>query len=263
MGYQFIDEKKQHLHTYDRAALFGTTTIVNEVLAKNLTWWASGMAVGKLGWINSKLAPKETRIEKAGEALAMIREMDNETFLSLLDSAYKAHSERKDLAAEAGTDLHAILEKYVKDCIEKNEGRPLAVNDSKIQKFIDWALVEVDVFLWSEMYCFSKTLWVGGCTDVGFRNKKGEVFIGDFKSAKEAYFGYFAQIALYSEQIKENGGYTKDGVKVFTEANFAPKGYAIFPFGGEITPTYRFASEEWSKMARSLVDIYKLMQSSK
>ena len=44
----------------------------------------------------------------------------------------------------------------------------------------------------------------------------GEYAILDFKSAKEVYFNNLIQVALYDIEITENGGFDKNGKKVFT-----------------------------------------------
>ena len=49
MKYQF--NEKEHIHTLDDKPLMGTSTVVG-IIAKPLTYWASGLAVGKLGCEN-------------------------------------------------------------------------------------------------------------------------------------------------------------------------------------------------------------------
>ena len=54
--YRFVDTDKEHLHQIfdesleDWQNLTGTSSVV-DVLDKPLTWWASGLACAKLGWI--------------------------------------------------------------------------------------------------------------------------------------------------------------------------------------------------------------------
>ena len=45
--------KQNHLHLLDGKPLTGTSS-VEDVLSKVLTWWASGLAVEKFGWLNPK-----------------------------------------------------------------------------------------------------------------------------------------------------------------------------------------------------------------
>lgn len=122
--YKFINEKKEHLHTFDGKPLTGTSS-VTEVLAKPLTWWASGKAVETLGWVKgadwktlktdeAKQEELKRRIAVVAPKFAEIKEMDEATFLALLDKAYRAHSENLKKSADKGTDLHAELERFVK-----------------------------------------------------------------------------------------------------------------------------------------------------
>jgi len=257
-------DKENHIHSFDDKPLMGTTTVINEVIAKNLTWWASGMAVGRLGWLNSKKHKKAERLERADDALQTIKTMDAEVYLGLLDDAYQAHNERKETAAEDGTNLHAKIESYIKACMELNHGIPkdLKDEDEKMNIFIKWATTNVKKFVWSEMHCYSTELWVGGVSDFGFiDNMNNELFIGDIKSSREAYFSQFLQLAVYHALIQENGGYDKDGNKIFNLEQ-PIKGYAIFPFGNGVTPSYRFTSDEWLDAAKSVVKIYKLIKST-
>jgi hypothetical protein len=230
--YKYTDEGKAHLHTLDDKPLIGTSSAAS-VLAKPLTWWASGLACEKFGWMNKGNAkkgwtPKEQRLEKASKRFKEIREYDDEQYLDLLDEAYKAHSEKLDSSAVEGTDLHGIIEDYIKECIK--EGHIVSTGDKRIQPFIDWALIKVRRFLWSEMHCYSERLWVGGITDFGFEDIEGKYSVGDIKSSKEAYLSQFWQCAGYDIQISENGGYNKDGEKVF-ELDKPIDYYTIFPFG--------------------------------
>lgn len=122
MRYKF--NKEEHLHQLDGKALTGTTTILS-VLSKPLTYWASGLAVATLGWTKAedwkKLKTKEEkdadmkrRIAHTSPAFEMIKTLSVEEYIKLLDKAYKAHAEKLETSAEAGTDMHAVLEEYVK-----------------------------------------------------------------------------------------------------------------------------------------------------
>src|SRR5581483_2247479 len=128
--YRYYDDVGQHLHTLDGKPLIGTST-ATKVISKPLTWWASGLAVKALapGWEKPLDKRKKWTVEeiekhqasrKSGvEAIKhrILNSSDNE-IVSLLDKAYRAHTETLKEAAEEGTDMHAELEGYVKLCIE-------------------------------------------------------------------------------------------------------------------------------------------------
>jgi len=260
-GYRYLDEKKQHLHTLNSKPLFGTSTIVG-VLSKPLTWWASGLAVAKLGWVNSKEAKKEIRLEKAKEKKSQIAEMSDEEYLSLLDEAYKAHSVKLDTSAQAGTDMHALLENYINKCIKENKREPMLpreTDERPVQIFAQWATNNVKRFIWSEANCYSERLWVGGISDVGAEMVDGTYAIIDFKSSKEAYESQFIQCAGYAIQIEENGVLTSDG-KVVLKLSKPISKVIIFPFGSPTpTPEYRMNIEQLKQAFEACTLLHKLL----
>lgn len=258
-----------HAHTYCDKPLLGTSTVVG-IISKPLTWWAAGLAVAKLGWINSKTmvagkyktTPLDERLALAGEALHKIRGMDTQEYLNLLDEAYSAHSMKLNSSAKEGTDLHAELERFIKFCI--NVGIPVPdthdaeMFDSKIKPFIEWTYLNVEKFLWSEIHCYSNELWVGGISDCGVLLKNGKIGIIDFKSSKDSYESQFIQCAGYDIQIQENGGFTDNGYKTF-ELDKPIEFYAIVPFGApQFTIDFRYNVDELKEGFKAAVVLYKL-----
>jgi len=210
VGYRL--DRVRHIHSYDGAPLIGTTTAL-EVLAKPLTWWASGMAVGELGWLNPKKNAKNDCLIKAGESLTRIKLMTIGDYMGLLDQAYRAHNKKKDTAKDEGIDLHAQIESYIKSKMAC--GLEL-IPDEKIKPFVEWCDKFVKRFLFSELCCYSKVLHVGGIADFGYEDMEGNFVLGDIKSAKEAYYSHWLQVGGYDLQISENGGFTENGERVFT-----------------------------------------------
>lgn len=266
--YQFDHEN--HVHYLDEKPLIGTSTACH-VIAKPLTWWASGMAVATLGWMNSKkkingkikFFSKKLRLERVAPYLERIKELTAEQFLDLLDTAYKAHNQVKEDAAVTGTDRHAILEKYVKECIEKNGGVPMSLvpgQFEEIQEFVDWAHDNIKKFLWSEIYGYSREMWTGGIADVGWIDMKDKIVAGDFKSSKEAYFDQYIQIGGYDLMLTENGGFDDSGNKIFELSGLIER-YCVIPFGQEILNPQFIEDVQAYKMAfKSAVHLYKLQQ---
>lgn len=258
VGYKYIDEKKQHLHTWDDKPLIGTSSVIN-VLSKPLTWWASGLACEKFGWKNPKYFSPDERLKSATEFLKMTDKYSVEEWLKLGDEAYKAHSVKLKDSAEAGTDLHAEAERYVKWHMGTIPSVGLVSFDSKIQPFIYWVEQNVKRFLWSEAHCYSTTMWTGGISDCGAELNDGSYVIIDFKSSKEVYQSQFIQIAGYALQIEENGIYTKNGelIQKF-EKEFSQ--YVVFPFGAEVVEAqYRFNVDELKEGFKSALVLHKLI----
>jgi hypothetical protein len=257
MKYNF--NSKIHAHTLDDRPLLGTSSVVG-IIAKPLTWWASGLAVAKFGWVNPKNNPPEAVELALDEGYKQVMALDKPNYKKLLAEAYKAHSVKLDTSADAGTDMHAELEKYVRRCIEI-EGIPqLYAENPQVKLFAEWAVKNVEKFLWSELHTYSERLWVGGITDCGALLKDGKIAIIDFKSSKEAYQSQFIQIAGYDLELSETGGYTAKGEKMFTLES-PISAYVVFPFGAKNPePAFRYNTEELRKGFESALVLYKLNQ---
>jgi hypothetical protein len=134
--------------------------------------------------------------------------------------------------ATAGVDLHAELERYVRDHMGLDHvPDSMALSfDPKITPFIDWTYANVKRFLWAEGHCYSEKHWLGGICDVGYEKLDGTYGIGDFKSAKGAYFEHFTQIAGYHIQIEENGVVDANGNPLYALEKPVTE-YIVVPFG--------------------------------
>src|SRR3990167_9943180 len=116
MKYRFLNKDGEHLHQLwienEWKNLTGTSSVVN-VLAKPLTWWASGLACEKFGWLNPKKNPQEIVRQALQEGWERVKGLSLEAYEKLLGEAYKAHSVNLKDSAEKGTDLHFELEHWV------------------------------------------------------------------------------------------------------------------------------------------------------
>ena len=251
-------DKENHLHTLDDKPLIGTSTVCS-VLAKPLTWWAVGEGLKTLGWtpINrtnldtkrKERVPKEERIANIKLYWEITRNWTPESMLESLDIAYYAHDKVKDKKAQAGTDLHAMLEKYILS------GEIL---DDKIIPFVEWSKQNVKKWIFSEAHCFSSRLWVGGIADACCELNDGKIAVIDFKSSKEAYLNQYFQACGYALQIEENGYYTADGT--LTGALSKPVDIIIiFPFGADkIEPWTYWDMEGGKKAFECMTYLYKI-----
>lgn len=255
-------DKIEHVHTLDDKPLMGTSTVVG-VIAKPLTWWASGLAVSKLGWTNAKTkignryitTPKDERLKKVKENLDKIKEMSPNDYLNLLDDAYKAHSVKLNDSAKEGTDLHAELERFVKDQMSGLSGEYA----ERIKPFIDWSKKNVKRFLYSEGHCHSKDIWCGGISDAGAELNDGSYAIIDFKSSKEAYVTQFIQAGGYDIQISENGIMDNEGNVTWRPDKPFSK-YIIVPFGADvIEPVTRVDVDRLKEAFKASVVLHKIV----
>jgi hypothetical protein len=259
-------DEAHHVHILDDRPLTGTSSVM-DVVAKPLTWWASAMAVGVLGWTNPKLNHIDYRREKAEDARLSISNLNTDAYLKLLDSAYSAHATKLKSSAKKGKDLHTELEEYVKFCIDKFEGRPVAKDnvDQAIYDFAHWSIGHVYKFKWSEMHTFSEKEWLGGISDCGAellgddRRPSGQIAIIDFKSSKDAYASQFLQIAGYAIQIAENGGFTRKGDQMVEPTRVDQ--FIVIPFGA---PEFKVVVEKdtpaFEQGFRSALNLYRLTQ---
>jgi hypothetical protein len=273
MESQYRFDKANHVHTLDGKPLMGTSTVVG-VIAKPLTFWASGLAVSELGW-TKKLDPRKVTAEqlkenmsdrflKANRMLLEIQNMGPYDYLALLDKAYRAHADSLTKSADKGTDMHAELEKYVKRCIENQtlvlEGTNS--NHTAVKFLADWAAANVKSFIVSEGHCFSEKLWVGGITDCIAELKDGRLVIIDFKSSKEAYVSQFIQVAGYHTEVMENGILDADG-NLILKLDREIDGYVIFPFGAEeVEPQFQFDTASFKQGFRAAAVLHKLINAN-
>ena len=256
--YKYIDEDGEHLHTLDGRALLGTSTITG-VISKNLTWWSAELSA--------------VECLEAGEKIPTIREEyleacngDKKKNIDALQKKYPifkkarfAHFGDKNTKAKKGTDMHALMEDYVNECINTNNGIPLAtmVENLKLGSFVSWSINNVSQFKFSEKYVYSKNLWSGGIFDIIFIMKDGKTIIGDFKSSPIAYDSQFIQVAGYDEQQSENGIFDKDGNKLSEPLKI--DAYIVFPFGAEVLkPEIRYNTLELRSGFKCATELYKL-----
>jgi len=272
MSYKYIDElnefgKPQHLHTLDDKPLIGTSSAL-KVLAKPLTWWASGLACSKFGWIKKLDTRKNSieeveknkieRLELAKKRFSEIKGFSDEDYLKLLDEAYKAHAEKLSDSADKGVDLHAELERYVKNTMKfRFDKKPY---DEKIKPFIEWSKANVKKFIASEVHCYSSELWTGGICDCIAELNNKCLAIVDFKSSKEAYDSHFIQCAGYALQLEENGMFDRDG-KVNKKLDGTIGELVVFPFGASpVEPEIRLNVAQYKEGFKNTVALYKLIE---
>lgn len=264
MKYRFTETP--HAHWLDDKPLLGVTTVLG-IISKELTWWASGMCASEFGWVNPKHNKKEDVLIAAGKGWEkVIRCQNYEEYTELLNKAYRAHNTKKEKRASEGTDTHAEVEKYIRF---KMNGGEVAVTDDElfaytppesILPFVKWCDINVKRFLFSEIHCYSESLWVGGKTDFGYENMDGNYVLADVKSRDKDYFSDFVQCGGYDLLLRENGGFDKDGNKIWSwEKPFTC--HAMFP----ITEKFRepvikknVSSNQYAFI--SAIQLYKLKE---
>lgn len=233
MNYTF--NAKEHVHLFNGEPLYGTSTIIKDVMPPFLAKWGAQCAV-------DFLKDNPGQYEKAVSAWSKVR----------------------DTAATKGTDMHAVLEGYVNTCITENKGIPLAhsVNETpQLSAFVDWSMISVKQFVFAEKYTYSKELWTGGIVDCFAEMSDGAFAVIDFKSSKEAYFNQFAQVAGYALQLTETGYGNEDGSNWATLTTPITR-LIIVPFGApKLAPHSIGNVEGYMKVFRHLVGVYVFLRS--
>lgn len=253
--YKYKDEKGEHLHLWNGQPLIGTSTVTNRISKGGLTWWASGLACEQYGWLNPKKATEGERLQKAQSFAEIVQPFTAGDWLKLGDKAYKAHMTSLNKSKDKGTDLHAELERFVKD----HMGGSVGSYAPQIQPFIDWTEKNVKRFLLSEKHVFSERMWTGGIVDCVAELNDGQYVILDFKSAKEAYPSMFLQVAGYATQLAENGFYDKDGNKL-GEIPEKITAIGIVPFGAnKVEPVFNVNVEECRKVFENVLELHKFL----
>lgn len=198
-GYSF--DKEGHVHRLDGKPLIGVTTALSVIAKPALIQWAANMAVDYL----------QENWDKNGQ----------ENWEALCKEARCAHRKKKEKAGEQGTDVHALVEAYVKGLIEKCDGYArqadyLPATDKGIkqfQNFIQWARENNVRFIESEKHVHNKELWIGGILDLVFE-MDGKRYIGDVKTSSGIYNEHFFQMGAYELCLEEMGYEKVDGYLV-------------------------------------------------
>lgn len=242
MTYLFIDEGRKHVHTLDGQPLYGTSTIVKDVMPPFLAKWGGQCAVDYI----------KERYEK-------------EPVISpeIFERAVNAYTSVRDKAADKGTDMHAELENYVNQCIE-NGGSPLGGvwAHKAVQQFSEWSLQNVQAFIFAEKHTYSRELWVGGIVDCVARLKTGEIAVVDFKSSKEVYFNHLAQTGGYALELEETGAFESNGAGFpWKKPEESIGALVVVPFGSEVIKPVKVTNVQGFKdVFRNLVSVYTMMQ---
>src|SRR3990167_4278374 len=157
--YYFADAEGKKRYT-------GITTVLATLAKPQLIPWAARMAVEYISDLEHRHTNslKEYQDIWGGDCphgqmpeLTIFRSKD---FTKGLEEAKNAHRKKKEAAGEHGTDAHALVERWVKECITARKGAPVNDytfdSDDPILKFKEWSLENVDYFLFAERPVHSK-----------------------------------------------------------------------------------------------------------
>src|SRR3990167_4739511 len=238
--YQF--NKLKHQNIFEGKPLYGTTTLIKEMMPPPLHWWASGKALELLGWTNPNFQndnyiPKGDGIKLAAQKLEEVKTLTAGNYYDLLQQCYRNHDEFKTDAGKYGTEKHDLIQQAVDFAIKNDSGflDDAPYEDEAVERFAQWGRMKK--FIYSEVHVFSVDFWIGGVIDNIYEENE-KYYIGDVKTAKSGIKpSNFFQLGLYDLQQSENGFYTADGIKLGQSLPIA--GYTIIPIPKENKKNYQ------------------------
>jgi len=216
-GFYFDEENHKYYH--DRRPMTGITTALDVLAKPALIQWSANLAAAA-GY--AMVAPPSFT-----EELESLKEANggkvNAEVCKVLDAKYPefklarlAHRAKKEEAGQHGTDYHAMVETYVKGCINENDGMPRShVDESPIKPFVDWTMLNVKQFLFSERKLHNLKLFIAGTADFGYIGTDGKRYMGDFKTSSGIYgMDYWLQVSAYRWMAEAEGDEPYEGLSV-------------------------------------------------
>lgn len=196
-GFQF--DPIEHVYTLDSKPLHGVTSVLKVINKPALIQWAVNMADEHIRTNISYAIPGED-----GGYWAIKP--------SVIAEAKVAHRKKKEVAGEAGTDVHAQIEALIKNWIEWNEGYAKCEypEHTQVNAFVDWAYKNNVKFLASEQKLYSEHYWIAGTADF-ICDIDGKRYVGDVKTSSAIYPEYFIQCSAYAWMATEMGLFKDKG----------------------------------------------------
>ena len=233
---------KKHVYLFDGKQMTGVTTVLGVIAKPALIQWAADMACE---YVANKF--KEIQFPVA---------TDDEIRV-WLEEARTAHTKKKEDAGTKGTDVHALVEEYIKTCIEK-DGLPIVEaktgEDPMFYKFRKWAIDNGVRFLASEKKVYSESWFVAGTFDFSFE-KDGKRFIGDLKTMGRIWDKVpHAQAAAYRKMSVEMGEKDYDGTCIVNISKPSEK------YLSELTESWSYDFETDTKAFEAALVLYRFLQ---
>lgn len=182
---------------------------------------------------------------------------------SKVEEARKAHLKKRDAAGMKGIDVHALVEEYVKHCIESNSGEPLMTVLSPIQPFVDWTQGEVKQFLVAEQKLYDEENAVAGTADFFYISKKDELVTGDLKTFPKMWSpDPYCQTGIYSGMWRKLTGNQPEKSVVVKMCD--PEDERLKKYGGNAFAVYeRYALKEDEEMFLKRLELHRYNQNFK
>ncbi len=143
----------RHNYWYNGKRMYGITTVLGKWDKGGLIQWASNQAIDYV----------KKKVTKPNGNLESLDVLENLFFI--LEEARTAHAKKRDKAGEAGTDTHAIVERWIKSCIEAGSWISNGSKHRQVKNFKEWAIENKVKFLSSEKVLHSVKMFTVGTAD--------------------------------------------------------------------------------------------------
>lgn len=234
MSFRF--DEATHTYWLGEQRMTGVTTVLGVIAKPMLIGWAANMCADYI----LEHASKEG-LDSNGVLLVEPQ---------VIEDGRTAHSRKRDRRASEGTDTHALVETYVKSCINSNDGdaMPFTTTDHQLHQFVHWALENKVKFLESEKVMYHPEWFVGGTTDLLFV-LGGKKYIADIKTSKTVYYEAHVQMAAYRAMLETMG-----------ETDIHGSVIIHLPPSGTLQTYYHFDLETNLNVFKAALTIYRAKQ---
>lgn len=280
----FLFRQKKHEYWLEQKEMTGCTTIFKSSGDKSsIIQWAANLSAAyalslpvPTGWEEAyfKVVTKYGKL--TSEAA---KELDK--LFPEFKEARCAHIRVRDTAGDRGTLAHEICEKYELGVLDKTKYPKEALDLAQL--YIDWYDRNVESTYFVEKPIFSRSMFVGGTPDGGFRLKDGKNLINDKKYKTSIYSPEpFWQTAAYRMMIEEMASDTVTPIRLEwadgrIEEYASPKDYLGSLGGvvwdgtvilltdqfGKLNTLYRYSFEEDAATFLAALRVYRKIQEFK
>jgi len=208
-------EDKTHIYSVDGKIIYGVTNIIKVLDKPAIIYWAVNQAIS---YIEANLQP--------GIAL------DEVQIRNLLEEARKAHTNKRNKAADIGTMIHEWIDSYIKSLIEKKNPPKRPLNKemkAAVDGFFKWAKENKVQIIANEQKVYSMKYKYAGTLDLEAMVNGKRTMI-DIKSSNAIYPEYFLQAVAYSNARKEEFGNKFPGGLLIVRLSKEDKEKEIRPF---------------------------------
>lgn len=180
---EYKDTEDGHFYGVDGENTYfpGATTILKVLGKQALVPWAA---------------------KKTAEAYTdMILKAKGEPNLEKIEKeAQKAPFKERDKAGDHGTNVHNLIDEFLKNGVMPKE------KDSSFEEFLKWYRSTDMRFLLGDTPVISVNYGFGGKLDALFVDKKDRIVLVDFKTSKGIYDSHFIQLGAYATALEETYG---------------------------------------------------------